>query len=312
LDNGALLNQLKRPSYVANSDGSPPPEGGNASAGDSFFVTGAQKGSLVQSVKNLKAVADAINKVGTDLEKKGVHEYWFDDKQMLQSAKNLHATAGAILKLATALDRGDVNKGTLDKGNTVIDYADKVMKAGEAVAAIRNLSLSSENLEKKTSEATVNAWADGVGDAFDKAGALIDLIPKGALPGFVTDYYKGLFSAPKNYIGAFKTLMKVHYGSIDKEAGISHADRQAEDLGKTGLNWEGDLTTLFVGGYVLPKSGAGEFQRYMVNHRKEGGIDLYAADLQVGKAVLTTAIVRDISEDDPARDAWVTYVAQSK
>ncbi len=316
VDDGALLNQLKKPSYVANPDTPPGLQGGgNASAGDSFFVTGQQKGKLTVAVKDIHSAAAAINKLATDLEQKGAKKYWFDDEQMLQSAKNLHGTASAMVKLAKALDLGDVNKESLEKGSTALDHAEKIIGAAEAVGALRNLSLATENLDDKVTEASVNAWADSVGAGFDKAGALIDLIPKGAIPGFVTDYYKGLFSAPKNYIAAFKTLMSIHYGTIDKEVGRSGADHQAEDLGKTGMNWEGFLSTMFVHGYFLPKSQAAkdnDFQHYMQAHRTSEHVDLYKVSLQVGKAVLTAAIQRDLAEDDPALNEWVTHVSGSK
>lgn len=314
LDDGALAAQLKSPSYVNNPNAPPVLQGGEtASAGDSFFVTGAQKGKLTAQVKEIYAAAAAIDKVATDLEQKGASKYWFDDKQMLQSAKNLHGTASAMIKLGKALDLGDTNKAALGRGSTALDYADNVIKAAEAVGAIRNLSLSTKNLEEKTSEATVNAWADSVGDAFDKAGGLIDYIPKGAIPGFVLEYYKGLFSAPKNYINAFKTMMKVHYGAIDKEAGISGSKHKAEDLGKTGLDWEGDLTDMFAGGYTLPKSKVSEeFMRYMLKHRKSEGLDLFDVTLAVGKGVLTAAIERDLDDEDPAKAKWVAYVGSSR
>lgn len=318
LDDGALSNQLKSPSYVNNPDTPPGLQGGGtASAGDSFFVTGAQKGQLTAQIKNIYAAADSVNKIATDLEKKGVHKYWFDDTQMLQSAKNLHGAASALIKLGKALDRGDPNKETLEKGSKALEYVDKAIKAAEAVGAIRSLSLATENLEKSTNEDTVNAWADSVGDAFDKAGALIDLIPKDAIPGFIVDYYKGLFSAPKNYIAAFKTMMKVHYGSIDKEAGISGGKVKAEDLGKTGLDWEGDLSGIFVNAYFQPKSKQNEeLQRYMLRHRTSEGVDLFKVNVAVGKAVLSAAIARDLESDgpdgDPAKDSWTAFLANSK
>ena len=308
----ALGVDVNRASYAARSDGRD--SGPKASAGDSFYVTGAQKGSLTASVKSIQAAAEAIFKIGTDVEEKGAKKFWFDDKQMLQSAKNLHSTASGLVTLAKALDRGDVNKVPLEKGSQALDYADTVVKAAEAVAAIRSMSLSTQALEDKTNEATVNAWADSIGETFDKAGALIDIIPKGALPGFAVDYYKGLFAAPKVYISAFKTLMAVHYGAIDKEAGLSHADLQAADLGGTGLDWEGDLTFIFSNGYTLPKStgAVAEFQRYMLAHRKTEGADLWKVTVPVGKALLTTAIARDLSDDDDAKNAWLAYVGNGK
>jgi hypothetical protein len=314
LDDGvSVRTQAAPPSYANNPNVPAGLQGdGAASAGDSFFVTGAQKATLTAKVKDIYAAADAINKIGTELEQKGTSKYWFDDKQMLQSAKNLHGTASAMMKLATALDRGDVNKASIEKGNKALEYVDKVIKAADAVGAIRNLSLATEKMEEKTNQASVEAWADSVGEAFDKAGALIDYIPKGAIPGFVADYYKGLFSAPKNYISAFKTLMKIHYGAIDKEAGISGSSRRATDLGRTGLDWEGDLTSMFVGSYTQPRSKGGEeLNRYMLKHRKRDRVDLFDVTLPVGKAVLTAYIESDLADDDPAKQAWITYVANS-
>lgn len=314
-DPNAFLNQSKKPSYIANPNTPPGLQGGGtASAGDSAFVTGGQQGQLLARVKGIYSAAAALNQTAKGLQEKGTHKYWWDDDQLLQSARNLQATAGAMVKLAQSIDSwtGDSNKGALEKGSTALDHVDKVIKACEAVAAIRALNLSSAQMADKTNEATVNQWADDVGNAFDKAGALIDLIPKGALPGFVVDYYKGLFSAPKNYIAAFKTMLRVHYGSIDKEAGISGANKRAEDLGKTGLDWEGDLSGVFISGFMLPKTKTGEeFQRYMLRRRKSENVDLFKVTVTVGKAVLLAAIDRDLADDDPAKAAWVAYVGRA-
>lgn len=315
-DPSAFLDDSgRKASYVANPDTPPGLQGGGtASAGDSAFVTGGQQGQLLARAQGIYAAAAALDKTAKGLQEKGTHKYWFDDDQLLQSAKNLQATASAMVKLAKSIDgwAGDANKASLEKGSSALEHVDKVIKACEAVAAIRSLSLSSEEMAKKTNEATVNQWADDVGGAFDKAGALIDLIPKGALPGFVVDYYKGLFSAPKNYIAAFKTMLRVHYGSIDKEAGLSGANHRAEDLGKTGLDWEGDLTGVFVNGYLLPKAKTGEeFQRYMLRRRKSENVDLFKVTVAVGKGVLMAAIARDLADEDPAKDAWVAHVGRS-
>ena len=160
----------------------------------------------------------------------------------------------------------------------------------------------------------MNAWADNVGNLFDKAGGLIDIIPSGALPGFITSYYKGLFGAPKNYISAFKNIMKEHYAYLNKEGHVpSSANQQAYDLGQAQTVWEGELTGVFVGAYTQPTSSEGQtLQQFMRKHQDEEGLDLYKAHLVAGKEALCHRIEANLHGDDPAREAWINYVRGSR
>jgi hypothetical protein len=220
-----------------------------------------------------------------------------------------------LLKLASVIDSwaGDGNKDSITKGSTAVDYVSKIIDAADAIIAIKKLNTSLNELEKKPSQASVEAWADDVGNAFDKAGNLIGIIPKGALPGFVVDYYKGLCSAPKNFINAFKIIMHARYDNIDMESGISKANQRATSGDK--VDWEGDLVPVFISAHFQPPAKNGTtLTAFMKSHRKIAGVDLYKSTLREGKALLVTAIGSDMPDDDEGgtavsvKQAWLSYI----
>src|ERR1700730_8326870 len=100
--------------------------------------------------------------------------------------------------------------------------------------------------------------------------------------------------------------MHVHYDKIDTESGLTSetllrdATHKAEDLGKTGLDWSGDLTDVFVGGYMLPKDKDGtEFQRYMIKHKSIAGTNMLKTTVAIGVALLASQIQTDLDDEDP-------------
>jgi len=323
VDPSALTNDIGRsgplnsPSYVNNpNQPATLTDGPTASAGDSYFVTGGQKGELLSRLKGLYAVGNQMNEMAKLLEKNGGRWYG-DDKTLLASAKDLAAAGKATLTLASEIDKwaGGENAASITKGSEAVEKASKLIKAVETVSKLRDAHLALEKMEEKPNQQSVEAWADSVGDAFASAGAVI---PTSGLPGFMGDYYKGLFNAPKNYISAFKTLMHVHYDNIDTESGLTgetllrDATQRAEDLGNTKLNWSGDLTPVFMGGWTLPhaKSKPSEFQRYMIEHHKIAGTDLLKTTVKIGVALLSSQIATDLDDGDDAKRAWLDFLSQ--
>ena len=314
-NSGAPLNS---PSSVNAQDPSPNlAGGGTASAGDSFFVTGGQKGQLVQRVSDLKGAATAFYDLGKKLEEKGIGgTFEFKDDKLIASAKNVTGTADGLTKLAKAIESwtNGGNKESIEKGSTAVDYVSKIIDAADAIIAVKKLSFSAEEMGKKPNQATVEAWADDVGNSFDKASGLLGLIPSGALPDFVASYYKGLLSAPKNYISAFKTIMHARYDNLDMEAGISKSNQDARNLGTNKIEWEGDLVPLYVKACFQPKgNGDATLQAFMKAHQTIGGVNLYKTDMATGKTLLGAAIAREVpDEEDPntpsVKVAWMEYV----
>jgi hypothetical protein len=150
--------------------------------------------------------------------------------------------AKALAVLASEIDSwsNSPNKDAIKKGSDAAKYVGYLLNAADFVVAAKDMELSIDNLNASNGEATVNAWADSIGNLFDKAGGLIDLIPDGAVPGFFKSYWKGLFSAPKNYIAAFKTIMKEHYDIVNEEGHVNTGDgEQAYNLGTAETEWRG-------------------------------------------------------------------------
>jgi hypothetical protein len=305
---------LSSPSYInARNPPSGLTDGPVASGGDSFFVAGGYQTQFFSRAADIMKLAQKFYDIEDKLEKKGKGIIsWTDDDELIAAAKNVQGVADALTKLAKEIDAwsGSPNKDAITKGSKAVDYLGKFLNAMDAVRAVDQAQLAVENMEQKPNEATVEAWADSVGNLFDKAGGLIGMIPGGdALPGFMTDYWKGLFSAPKNYIGAFKTMMKAHYRAIDEVTGYSSADKQAYDLLEAKTKWEGELTGIYAGAFMQPKDQDDHtLQDFMDNHHKVGGVNLYKATLDVGRALLLSAIASEVSDTDPSKQAWTNYV----
>jgi hypothetical protein len=307
---------LPSPSYVS---GTPSPSltgGGTASAGDSYFVTGGQKGQLIDRAKKIREAYKSVDEAAKKLQKEGaggLFGYGKDD-QMLVTAKTLQGTADGMLKIADAIDSwtGSPNKESIEKGSKAVEYADNLIHAAELVMSIKKLNLTSEKLSDKPNQADVEAWADSIGDTFEKAGGLMNLIPKEGLPGFIVDYYKGLFSAPKNYINAFKTIMHSRYAKLDIESDVPSGDLLVEEPGAYGGStvWKGELYMVYSSAYFQPKASDGStLQQFMKKHQKDLGVDLYKVKKDIGKALLQGAISSNAPED--VKGAWSNFVANA-
>ena len=311
-DTGAGLNS---PSYVNAQDPNPNLGGGGvASAGDSTFVTGIPKNGLIERSKAVIKAGQDLIKLGTDIEAKGKHYIRSNDTDLLATGKAVQDAGKATVDLGSAIDKwsGNLNESALKDADKANKYFGYVLKALDTVKAANAASLSLDNMDKKPSQESVEAWADNVGNLFDKAGGLIDLIPDGALPGFVADYYKGLFSAPKNYIAAFKRIMHAHYAAVDKDGEVDLGKgERARNWGTGTTEWEGKLSGVYVQAYFQQASAkAGTLQAFMKAHQDEDGLDLKTATLEAGKAALIHRVESNLAWDDPARAAWVSFLSK--
>lgn len=315
----AALADLNSPSYVNNSN---PPSalagGGTASAGDSNFVAGggdadaqAQKVTLTGKVQAIKAAYDQLNKIADVLQSKGSHYVTADDKPLLEAAKTIKTVYDGVIKLADAIDKcsGGDNADAIAKGGKAGGSMQKMIDAAEALSQVNKLNVSLKEMQDSPNQATVEAWAKNVGGTFDSFSSLIDMIPDGGLLNFEKDYFKGLMSAPKNYINAFINIMHAHYAAIDEEANISNSDQDAYNIKRDKITWKGPLTPIYVGAYAQPKNSDSKgLDDYMEDHRKSEGCDLYELNMTNGKVVLTSAITRDLADGDSAKAAWLSYV----
>jgi hypothetical protein len=303
---------LPQPSYVAGTAKDSLQGGPTASAGDSTFVTGAQKGTLLQKAGAIKSAAKGLLDAEAAIESQGK-----GDKSAIDTAKNLKSVADSMLHVANALDsvQGSENADALGAAGKASELGDSLINAADAIIKINDASGQLKAFQDNPSKETAEAWARSVGGLFD---SLANFVPD-VEPKFISDYWKGLLSAPKNYIEAFITMQNVYYGNIDKEAGLSkstglggvafigHAATKRVSDG----SWEGDLTDIYYPGYFLPKLADGTtFTGFMIAHRKTEGMDLWDTDIKVGKAALLTAISRDVPDDDPAKSAWMAHVGK--
>jgi peptidoglycan hydrolase-like protein with peptidoglycan-binding domain len=307
---------LNSPSYVNAQNPNPNLSGGGtASAGNSTFVTGQQKSTLLGKATAIRSAAKKLldAEAAIESQKKG-------DKSAIDTAKNLKSVADAMYQVANAIDgvTGDDNAEVLKKGGKMLELGDKLIQAADTISQVSSANSKLEQFQTNPSKETAEAWARSVGGLF---GGLSNLVPD-VEPKFISNYWKGLLSAPSNYIEAFITMQNVYYGNIDKEAGLSQSRGipGLRDLGLGGHaatkrvsdgSWEGDLTDIYAQGYFQPKLNDGKtFNDFMITHRKSEGMDLWDTDIRVGKAALLTAISRDVSDDEPAKQSWMMHVSK--
>ena len=333
---------LPSPSYVNGTPGSTLTGGPTASAGDSNFVSGTTGGPKKEGSNPLAAAKPAVEKINAGMKQfDGVAESvrkLKDGKADIKDDSNRVADtvigfSKGMNSLASGLD-GLINKGAnsdpLKQHANANDYADRVVKAANVAAQASEASGALKNFQDHPSLETANAWADSVTGLFTQAGGLLDNIPDGWMPGFIKDYYKGLFTAPANYVNAFKTLMNLHYGAIDLEAGLEHnvigqvkhtqfaeePGRSKDKWGKSNIVWKGALVPVFISAHFQPRSAGGlTLQEFMHAHQKSEGVDLYDVSLAAGKALLLGAILRDAPEEvinvetgETLKQRWAAYV----
>ena len=308
--------KLPSPSYVNAQNPNPNlSAGGTASAGNSTFVTGQQKSTLLGKATAIRSAAKKLldAEAAIESQKKG-------DKSAIDTAKNLKSIADAMFQVANAIDgvTGDDNAEALKKGGKMLELGDKLIQAADTISQVTSANSKLEAFQANPGKETAEEWARSVGSLFN---GLSNLVPD-VEPKFISEYWKGLLSAPSNYIEAFITMQNVYYGNIDKEAGLSQS-RGVPGLRDLGLgghaatkrvsdgSWEGDLTDIYVQGYFQPKLNDGKtFNDFMISHRKSEGMDLWDTDVRVGKAALLNAISRDVSDDETAKQAWMILVGK--
>jgi len=268
----------------------------------------AKKASLLDKAKALKDIATNTKDLAGKVQSFG--EKGWDDDDVIAMAKSVNGIHGSVNKIAGACTKlAGVDSQLIAGDAKAVDYLDKAIQAAETVQTMANAKASADAFAANPSYETASAWADGVGDVFDKAGAYL---PTGALPSFMGDYFKGLFSAPKNYIAAFKGMMEQRYKGVEAATGvpfmgIAH-NKGAWEGG--GYVWEGEMTGLFIGASL---SGdhmvANELQSYMRSHRKIGGVDLYGINNPaVGAGLLQSQIENDSSLTDEQKEAYLKYL----
>lgn len=265
--------------------------------------------SMAPNAAKLASGAAKLVTVGQQLAKQGKGVF-FDDKAILNSAQSIIDTAKAITELGTGVTamckEGSRLKSAsegLSKGADMTAHASRVVSAINLAASIADDSKLNDFLAKPDDPKKASEWAKHVGDTFTKASKLVDGIPDGLLPGFVVSYYKGLLSAPANYIAAFQAIMQARYDRIDAETGGSSADQKAVEGEK--VVWEGPLSGLFIGATFVQPSG---LQGFMLNNRTIGGMDLYQTPYSVGKSLLASAVQGSGQLTDDQRSGWLNYL----
>lgn len=257
------------------------------------------------NANKLKEFAAKVAGLATAVREEGTHWYGNDD-DLINCAANLSDMAGKLTSAASAMEnitRG-LDGGVLEAPAEQIEKATKLLKAADLIS---NLAKTDEKLEAFKNDpenaAKAEAWATSVGSTFDAIGELIpDSIP--LLPGFIPQYFKGLMSAPSNYIKVFIALQKDRDLKIDSLTGGSNASQKVVD-GDTVV-WEGSLTGVFYRAFFVDPPGLQAFM--LQNDHTINGVDLWEASYNFGLALIIGR-VQSIS-DDAKREGWLAYLNQ--
>jgi hypothetical protein len=257
---------------------------------------------IAPNANKVKEAAAKILDVATTVRKDGEHWYG-DEKDKINMAANLTDMASKMTSAASAMEnmtRG-LDGGKLEGPAEVLDKATKLLRAVDFLGSIDPNHPSLVAFKNDPGDFTkASAWATQIGESFSKASELIpDSIP--GLPGFIPQYFKGLLSAPKNYIQVFIALQQDRINKIDSETGGSSADQRVSEGDRSV--WEGPLSGVFYGAFFVQPPG---LQGFMTANRHIGGVDLWKTSLSYGKALILGA-VQGVG-DENKRELWSNYI----
>jgi hypothetical protein len=272
-----------------------------------------KKATLIEKAKAIKEIATNLKEIADKVQEFG--EKGWDDDDVIAMAKTVNGLHGSVNKIADACTTlAGVESSLIASDAKAVEYLDKAIQAAETIQTLAKAKAAADAFKAKPDYETASAWADQIGDVFDKAGAYI---PTGALPSFMGDYFKGLFSAPKNYIAAFKGMMEQRYKDVEavtgvKFGGVEH-NKGAYDLLEGKYTWEGEMSGIFIGAAMSgdPRVANG-LQSYMRNHQKAVGVNLYKInDPKVGLGLLQAEIEADESLSPEDKAAYLAYLGSA-
>ncbi|MDQ3365471.1 MAG: DUF4157 domain-containing protein [Myxococcota bacterium] len=193
------------------------------------FKSGLDLGEWASAVNSLVSGAYTVY----DGAKKLREDAHFWQKEKLDIARAMEDIAGGALKAAKGIST--VLHATQDL-KIPVEGAGKMMTIGKIFTdACRTVKTFSTMAELKAfvanpgDKAKAAAWGKQVGKTFDTVGDLVTGITGVFLPepSFIGSYFKGLFSAPSNYIAYFQSIMDVYYGKLDEQVGMTDVDMKA-------------------------------------------------------------------------------------
>lgn len=275
----------------------------------------AKQTTILGKLKAMWDIADNVK----DLADK-VHDAGSDDPDLIELAKTINGVHASLNKIADGFQKlANEDSDVISKDAKAVKAIDSAIEAADAILALSKTKAAADAFADKPSYDTASAWADQVGDAFEKAGALL---PVSALPSFMQQYFKGVFGAPKNYIAAFQGLMNQHYKGLDAATGVhwwqsgpSHHKAATPKEGGEAV-WEGELTDVYIQATIADAVVRGDpnmktgLPGYMRAHRKVSGVDLWNVDsARVGLGLLQAQIQSDASLDGPTQAAYLAFLS---
>lgn len=237
---------------------------------------------LIERIQNMRDLVSSIRGAADNLREAGTHWYG-DEADMMAEAENLAAMASSISNAADQLDQivGTAGEDRIFEGTTTaISRVQQVIQAARLISDLSNTETLDAFLANPHDRQAAYAWARHTAGIFDRAGALIpDDIP--GIPSFICDYFKGLLSAPSNYVEVFIAIQEDHLADIDSATGGEAYDSRVTD-GNTTL-WAGPLSRLY-------NSCPQGLRTFMEGHREISGFDLWEASPRMAKALMLSAL----------------------
>jgi hypothetical protein len=294
--------------------------GGQWSSGAAVQVTltpaetGIQKTqiSLVDKAKAIKKIGENVKDLGEKVSAKGNPWYWKKDDSLIELGQSLNSIHKSVNGIAEGI--GQLTSKTPSDLLTMSKDAqadiDKILKAAETIETITSTQEKFDAFAKKPNLENANAWATGIGATFSNVA---QYLPVGLLPGFMGDYFKGLFSAPAVYIAAFQAYSEYHYSGINKESGImseSEKKKTHDTQSSDGL-WKGLMLPTYT--RVAMTFGEGQaLKSYMIQNHKVGSVELFYVDSEAqGIAILVAHISADESLTPEQKTAYLQILTPS-
>ena len=252
---------------------------------------------LWKKAMQVRQVAGKLEKLGERLLVLGTP--LLGEKKYLEASRRVQAVAKGVIDVYKGcLDlTGSVNDAVTNAGK-LVDQAGKLIDAVDLIGDLFDDGPLDAFLADPQNDALAEQWAVHTAGIFTKAAGFIpDDIP--GIPSFILKMWKGLLSAPANYVNAFLNVMKAYKKRVAEKSGFDgYGGATYHDLG--AVQWRGPLARLY-------RDAPEDLKTFMKDLRdRERQVDPDFKDDDASKAC--AALIREIVKRHGAPGAWIELV----
>jgi hypothetical protein len=312
------------PSYARHGPAGSVVEDRRAGVGSGHGLGEAERDLIAKSADSAGKVGDAIVKllaIKDDLDRRSrEHKSWLGDpdERYVDTASRVQGLVEALTKLKAGLQGLAAESGK----NGGLSFGDEPSPGDRQVAVVQNvgalingLALASDaiaasdkldDFQKTPSQQTAEAWANSVTSTFDDLGKIVGFFGDKTLPpglSWIGDYFQGLLSAPKAYVGAFIGFMHARYGKIDYE--IGRFQDFTHFMGNPNENdgWGGPLTDLVLKAFFDRR----ELYNWLML-QKQGDKSIMRRSAKDAIDILSSQIMGSVTLSEDVKTDWVNWL----